>query len=147
MAEVLASAGARVTVVTDAAIAAFLSGATAVVVGADAVGADSWVNKVGTRGLAAAASLAGTPVMVVASQDKFVPPALENRLALTPGPTDEVWADAPPRVAVSNPVFEHVSLSLAVHLVTERAAMAPSDAADVAIRWQNNALALIDALR
>ena len=59
MATELTSSRIDVTLTTDAALTARLSSATAVVVGADAFGPSAWINKAGTRGLAAAASLAG----------------------------------------------------------------------------------------
>ena len=49
--------------------------AAAVLVGADAVGADAFVNKVGTRVLAEAAQRAGTPFFVVAESYKWLPSA------------------------------------------------------------------------
>ena len=48
--------------------------AAAVVVGADAVGAEAFVNKVGTRALADAAQRSGTPFFVVAESYKWLPP-------------------------------------------------------------------------
>ena len=47
--------------------------AAAVVVGADAIGADAFVNKVGTRVLGEAAQRAGTPFYVVAESYKWLP--------------------------------------------------------------------------
>ena len=48
--------------------------AAAVVVGADGIGADAFVNKVGTRVLGEAARRAGTPLFVVAESYKWLPP-------------------------------------------------------------------------
>ena len=48
--------------------------AAAVVVGADAIGAEAFVNKVGTRVLGEAAQRAGTPFFVVAESYKWLPP-------------------------------------------------------------------------
>ena len=48
--------------------------AVAVVVGADAIGAEAFVNKVGTRVLGEAARRAGTPFYVVAESYKWLPP-------------------------------------------------------------------------
>lgn len=49
--------------------------AAAVLVGADAVGADAFVNKVGTRVIAEAAQRAGTSLFVVAESYKWLPSA------------------------------------------------------------------------
>lgn len=48
--------------------------AAAVVVGADAIGAEAFVNKVGTRVLGEAAQMAATPFFVVAESYKWIPP-------------------------------------------------------------------------
>lgn len=48
--------------------------AAAVVVGADAIGAEAFVNKVGTRVLGEAAQRAATPFFVVAESYKWIPP-------------------------------------------------------------------------
>ena len=49
--------------------------AAAVLVGADAIGADAFVNKVGTRVLGEAAQRTGTPFLVVAESYKWLPPS------------------------------------------------------------------------
>lgn len=131
LAAALARAGAHVTVTTDAAVTSLLDAATAVVVGADAVTTRHWINKVGTRSLAAAAGAAGVPVAVIASSDKFLPHALESFLTLEAGAGSDVWADAPPGVQVANPVFEPIPLDLATLLVTDRGIVAPSSAGDL----------------
>lgn len=145
-AERLAAAGAAVTLTTDAAIGVFLPGATAVVTGADAITGTSWINKVGTLGLAASAGLAGVPVLVLASQDKFLPSILEPRLVLADGPPSEVLEAAPVAVTPANPVFEPIPLSLATVLVTDRGPAPPSSAAEIARQWSSSAEALIQAL-
>ena len=48
--------------------------AAALIVGADAIGAEAFVNKVGTRVLGEAAQRAGTPFYVVAESYKWLPP-------------------------------------------------------------------------
>src|SRR5436190_1738139 len=68
----LAAAGIAVTYFSDAAISQALGGADAVVFGADAVAPEWFLNKSGTRMLAAAAGQQGLPVHVIATRDKFV---------------------------------------------------------------------------
>ena len=48
--------------------------AAALIVGADAIGAEAFVNKVGTRVLGEAAQRVGTPFYVVAESYKWLPP-------------------------------------------------------------------------
>ena len=61
--------------VSDADAIRQVSRAGAVLVGADAIGTHSLVNKVGTRALAEAAHEAGTPFFVVAESFKWIPVA------------------------------------------------------------------------
>jgi translation initiation factor 2B subunit (eIF-2B alpha/beta/delta family) len=119
LAERLAALGVEVTFLTDAALAAALDGANAVLVGADAVGPRHFVNKTGTRMLLSAAGVAGVPVYVAATRDKFVMPALWPRLTIRHEPPAEVW-DAPPAgVLVRNPYFETVPLDLTTGVISD----------------------------
>lgn len=102
----LAVRGIPATVYADAAIAHALADADAVMLGADAIGANGFVNKTGSRMLIAAAAQQGVPVYVAATRDKFVGAALASRLTMREGAAGEIW-DTPPRgVTVRNPYFE-----------------------------------------
>jgi hypothetical protein len=127
LATVLASQGVDVTLVVDAALTARLSEAAAVVMGADAVTDTAWMNKVGSFGLAAAASLRGVPVHVIAGRDKFVPPILLPRLAPSPAAPEEVWDAPEPGVRVENHYFEWTPAELATTFLTEVGRLTPSD--------------------
>ena len=105
MAARLAGSRADVTIFTDAAIAHALRDADAVLAGADAVGPDFFVNKSGTRMLAAAAMLQGVPCFVFASRDKFVGRDTASRLQFREGTSSEIWDHAPSRITVRNPYF------------------------------------------
>ena len=106
----LVATGVPVTVYGDAAIAHALAGATAVVLGADAISARWFLNKTGSTMLAAAASQQGVPVYVAATRDKFVGAALSSRVTIREGHGSEVW-DAPPAgIEVRNPYFERTPL-------------------------------------
>lgn len=129
LAAALAQAGARVTLFSDAAIAEALHEADAVVVGADAVAADWFMNKVGTRMLAAAAGLGGVPVYVVAGREKFCAPALAPFIVPRDGATDEIWGAPPRTVAVRNPYFERVPLDLVAAVVTDAGVMPAANVA------------------
>jgi len=146
MATALAAVGARVTLATDAALTTFLPSATAVVVGADALGATFWINKAGTRGLAAAASLCGVPVYVVATRDKAMGRLLEQRQAGVDMAAVEVWADPPSEVAVANPYFERIASELATLFLTEAGPLTPADLPAVAERYGDDIRKLIDVV-
>ena len=85
----LAALGIPVVHYADAALALGLEGADAVLVGADAVGPDALINKIGTLMIGAAAAMKGVPVYVIAG-----PKCRErwghmfNRPGLTMIPTD-----------------------------------------------------------
>src|SRR5688572_19835400 len=102
----LAATGVPVTVYGDAAIAHALAGASAVVLGADAISAGGFLNKSGSTMLAAAASQQGVPVYVAATRDKFVGAVLSTRLTIREGDPSEVWDSPPPGMDVRNPYFE-----------------------------------------
>ena len=115
----LAAMGIPVACTTDAALGRALTSADAVLVGADAVAADWFLNKVGTRMLATTASALGVPVYMVASQDKFASPAVAARLAVREGAPAEVWSDPPAGVTVRNAYFEATPLDLATAVISD----------------------------
>ncbi|MBM3817805.1 MAG: hypothetical protein FJW14_02130 [Acidimicrobiia bacterium] len=132
----LAGGGIPVTVYGDAAIGRALAPADAVLVGADAVGPEWFLNKSGTRMLAAAAAQQGVPLYVVATREKFVGHGVAARLALRDGAPAEVW-DAPPAgVTVSNPYFEATPLELVASLITDIGVIGAASAAEVGTEYE-----------
>jgi translation initiation factor eIF-2B subunit delta len=142
----LAAAGATVTLTTDAAVPAYLREAAAVVVGADAVAASFWINKVGTHGLAATAADRGVPVMVMATSDKALPARLASHWRLPLADPDEVWGDPPRAVRVENPYFEAVPAELATVVFTEVGRLTPDGFPAFAERGAERWVRLLDAL-
>jgi translation initiation factor 2B subunit (eIF-2B alpha/beta/delta family) len=121
----LVAAGIPVAYFSDAAIAHalgpadFADFANVVLVGADAIASTWFLNKTGTRMLAAAATQQGVPVYVVASRDKFAGHDLAARLVIRSGEPVEVW-DAPPEgVEVRNPYFELIPLDLVTAVISD----------------------------
>jgi translation initiation factor 2B subunit (eIF-2B alpha/beta/delta family) len=123
----LAEAGLRLTVYTDAGIGAALQDADALLVGADAVGPDGFINKVGTAALAALASVEGVPTYVLAGREKCLAAEEFSRLAFVAGPASEVWPSAAPAVRLANPYFELVPSSLAVAFITDAGVVSSDD--------------------
>ena len=126
----LVAAGIPVTYFSDAAIADALGSADpavahtpgnadAVLVGADAIAATWFLNKTGTRMLAAAATQQGVPVYVIASRDKFVGRELAARLVIRSGEPAEVWDSPPDGVDVRNPYFESIPLDLVTGVISD----------------------------
>jgi translation initiation factor 2B subunit (eIF-2B alpha/beta/delta family) len=110
--------GVRSTLVVDAALPRLVRGAGMVLVGADSVSEDEFVNKVGTFPLALAASEAGVPLYVAALDDKFLPKVLRGSPDRDRDP-EELLKDAPPGVTARNRYFEAVPLNHARGVVTE----------------------------
>ena len=122
----LARAGIAVTLCTDAAVGVVVrdtepavEAVEAVVVGADAVTPDWFLNKCGTHALATAAASAGIPVYVVASRATFLNPILSVALRHRLGPAQEVWDSLPAGVEAVNPYFERVPLEVVSMFVTD----------------------------
>jgi translation initiation factor eIF-2B subunit delta len=127
----LVAAGIPVTCYGDAAIAAALDPGAIVVLGADAFGPDRFVNKTGTRMLAAAATLSGVPLYVLATRDKFVTGAIADRLQIRDERPDEIWPQPPPGVEVHNRYFEATPVDLVSGIVTDAGVIGPGDVAAV----------------
>ena len=134
----LADAGLDVTLTTDAALPAELAARDpdAALVGADAVLADgSVVNKVGTRGLALAATRENVPVYVVAAAAKVRP---DERIHGEAGEAADLYGGPAP-VSVANPVFDRTPADLVTGVVTERGVLDGDDVRAVAAEHRANA--------
>lgn len=127
LAAALAAAGARTRLTTDAGLSAALRHAAGVIVGADAVASSYWINKVGTHALAALAFQLGRPVVVAASRDKAVGPALEPRLTLPDGRPEEIWPDPPAGIEIQASTFEPIPAELATWFATNHGLLTPAD--------------------
>jgi translation initiation factor 2B subunit (eIF-2B alpha/beta/delta family) len=125
----LAAAGIAVTFYADAAIGHAVAGADGIVLGADAVAPEWFLNKSGTRMLAAASAQQGVPVLVMATRDKFVSPLVGGRLAVREEPAAEIWEQPPAGVVVRNPYFESTPLELVTSLITDTGVLEPDGAA------------------
>ena len=127
----LVAAGVPVTCYTDAALGHALDSVDVVLVGADTVGPAWFLNKSGTRMLAAAATLRGRPVYVAAGREKFAPLQLAEALTERQGAASEVWPDPPVGVTVLNPYFERVPLELAAAIITDVGVLSAADSVEL----------------
>lgn len=143
----LAAAGIPVTCYTDAALGHALAAADAVLVGADAVSPEWFLNKSGTRMLAAAAGQQGVPVYVIATRDKFVPDAVAARLVVREGAAAEVWESPPGGVTVRNPYFEPTPLDLVTAAISDMGVLGAALIPDACHAMQDAAtIAALDEL-
>jgi translation initiation factor 2B subunit (eIF-2B alpha/beta/delta family) len=143
----LAAETIPVTCYSDSAIGHALDTADAVLVGADAIAPEWFLNKVGTRMLAASASQRGVPVHVVASRDKFVPAALAERLVVREEAPAEIWNEAPAGVTVRNPYFETIPLELVTTVISDIGVLGAAMIPDVcASTLDDSTVELLDLL-
>ncbi|PYT05730.1 MAG: hypothetical protein DMF49_13220 [Acidobacteria bacterium] len=131
-AERLARAGADVTLMTDAALFASMSGADLLLVGANALSRDGVIHKIGTSVLVEAASSHRVPVVVVAREERFLPPALAAFISSSNGPAERLYPRRLRRLrrlrAVHKP-FDLTSFDRVDKFVTTWGVLAPAEAA------------------
>ncbi len=126
LAQQLAAVGVEVLFAVDAAAASLLESSDHVVMGADSLGDQGFVNKIGSRALARSARAEGVPLHVVLDRTKFLPPGFPQPTD-DPRPAEEVWR-APTGVHVWNRYFESVPAELVTGFVTEEGVHTPEDA-------------------
>jgi ribose 1,5-bisphosphate isomerase len=114
----LSRAGVPVTYCVDALAATLLPECRMVWVGADAVGEDFFVNKIGTLGIALAAQRLEVPLYVLCDQLKVLPTGMEWPTRGDHNPA-EVWKRPPPGITVRNPYFEKIPLFLTRQILTD----------------------------
>ena len=119
LAQRLAEEGIPVTHYADAAVAQALDGADAVIVGADAVSPDWFLNKSGTRMLAAAAAQQGVPLYICATREKLVSRGIATRLSVRDESPSEIWPSPPTGVTVRNRYFEPTPLDLVSAVISD----------------------------
>jgi translation initiation factor 2B subunit (eIF-2B alpha/beta/delta family) len=128
LATALAKVGIPVLFAVDAAAATLVGRCAAVLLGADSVGDRGVVNKLGSLGVAQAASATGVPVLVATDETKILPPGFPQRVE-DDRPADEVWR-APANVRVWNRYFEVVPLDVVSSIITESATLTPTEVED-----------------
>jgi translation initiation factor 2B subunit (eIF-2B alpha/beta/delta family) len=149
LAEALAEVGVAVTVTADAAIASDFRRGDVVLVGADALASDWFINKTGTGQLCAAAELAGIPAYVVAGRDKCAGPVIAPLLRLRHDDPATLWPDAPAGIEIRNPLFERVPLGRVGGVITDAGLLAGDmiRAACEAVIPASASQALVDLLK
>lgn len=126
LAGALAQAGLEPTLVVDAALRSLLRPGDLVLVGADRIGWDGWVNKIGTRALVEGAAVTGVPVLVLAPSTRLLPEGVEGEPE-GERPGQQVWEHPPPGVEILNPAFESMGFGGVERVVCEDGALAPAD--------------------
>ena len=124
LARALAEAGVDVRYAVDAAAHLLVRECDAVFFGADSIGDQGVVNKIGSAIIAHSARAAAVPVVVLADDTKILPRGFPQALD-DDRPAGEVWS-APDGVAVWNRYFEAVPMEYVTWVVTEDGPLPPS---------------------
>jgi len=127
----LAAASVPVTLIADCAVAALLTQASIVFVGADRVTPSDVVNKIGTRLIALAAQDAGVPIYSLCDSSKFLNSDIPGQRVDTHS-LSEIWDSRPSGVLAFNSYFESTPIGLFTAIVTEGGLLASSDAQHLA---------------
>jgi translation initiation factor 2B subunit (eIF-2B alpha/beta/delta family) len=122
--------GYEVKLISDTGYARHLDRINMILLGADAIFRDYFINKSGSYNICLAGKNAGIPVYILADSRKFwfsLPPEHqeiqynENRK-----PGEEIWKDPYPGVDVENYYFEKIPVSWADGFITEKEILNPS---------------------
>jgi translation initiation factor 2B subunit (eIF-2B alpha/beta/delta family) len=140
-ARTLMTAGVQVDYCVDMGLFSLLNEADLVLVGADAMFPEHFVNKIGTRALAGVATAEGVPCYCLCVTNKFLPSAAIDLVRVVDHERDEVWSASPPPIRIVNRYFENISLSLVTGVITEKGVLDPAS-----IRDELKARRLPDAL-
>ncbi|HHS50104.1 MAG TPA: hypothetical protein ENN07_03210 [candidate division Zixibacteria bacterium] len=120
----LADMGIDVTLVPDGAIGYAVERSNIVVVGADAVAGEFFINKIGTFPMALAAKHFNVPFYVCARLDKFTPSRNLPKSRRVFGP-EELKPPESKLITAQAPLFERIPLSLVEGIVTESGIVKP----------------------
>lgn len=124
MAERLAQAGIMVHFFVDDARGRFIAAVDGVLLGADRISENVFVNKIGTASLVNWAELHGKPVFIVSQTNKFWPSRLHLQEEARHLP-DEIWSHAPSNMLLHNFYFEEIALAPVIGILTENGLMTP----------------------
>lgn len=124
----LDAAGADVTVTTDAALVSELDDVDLALVGADAICAEGFVNKIGTSALLRSAEADDVGLVVACGSDKRLPTAWRRAPPIDRQGTLDV--DVPDGIAVEAPLFEVAPLDPITAIVTEDGPRPPAMVVD-----------------
>ena len=129
VAELLADAGVQIHFFTDAGLLSAKQMPYLVVVGADRVLGNGFINKIGTEVLVEQARKLGRQVVVLADSTKFWPskltPVGSSFWNLTRGPDTEIWAEPHKWVQAMNYYFSFTRFNNRLRILTEAGWLTP----------------------
>ena len=122
-AESAAESGIKVILVADAGLPEALRGSDAVVVGADSVGLEGVVNKLGTLGLAITARYFSVPLFALFDSTKLRPPG--SKIVIEEKNPEELAMPGNKKITVRNVYFDLTPLELFTAFINEDGAFPP----------------------
>ena len=115
--------GYEVVLVTDVGFSRHLDKINMILLGADSIYRDYFVNKAGTYNICLAGKNSGIPIYVLADSRKFwssLPPARQEiEYTEEQKPVNEVWVDPPDGIEVENFYFEKIPSAWVDGFITE----------------------------
>jgi ribose 1,5-bisphosphate isomerase len=126
----------KTTFIVDSAARSFMRNADLVIVGADAITSEgNVINKIGTGTIALLAHEARKPFYVVSELLKFDPATVcGDYEQIEERSPDEVWKDAPEKLAVRNPAFDVTRRDFIHGIICEEGIIPPHSVAEVVRR-------------
>jgi len=106
LAKNLAGAGVEVELCVDAALPGMLEECDCLILGADAVTGERFLNKIGSAVLYREALRQKTPVYIIANYEKFLPPELEKYLRISDLSHETIFDLSHPSIRAVNRLFE-----------------------------------------
>jgi len=137
LARTLSEKSIAVIFVTDAALPNYVKNCDMVLMGADWIAEDYFINKVGTMSVAARALRETIPFYVLALSDKI----LSDRYRVAEKdshPTSEIMNEQIPGITIENPYFEEIPFEYCENVVTEEGIIPIDSIADIAEKLQIN---------
>ena len=129
-ASILSRFGYEITLVPDVGYTRHLNRINMILLGADSVYHDYFVNKAGSYNICLAGKNAGIPIYILADSRKFwssLPPARqEMEYTEEKKPEDEIWVNPPAGINVDNFYFEKTPSAWVDGFITENEILKPS---------------------
>jgi translation initiation factor 2B subunit (eIF-2B alpha/beta/delta family) len=122
----LAEEGIKINLIVDAAVGYFIPKTDLVLVGADSISEDDFVNKIGTFALGVLARRHKKPFWVAAEETKFISREARGYPAISGEPA-EVWQQSQPHITCLNPYFEVIPLDLVDKILTNQGILTSSE--------------------
>jgi translation initiation factor eIF-2B subunit delta len=114
------------TLITDAACGIFAKAVNLMLVGADSISEDSFVNKVGTKYISLLSQELKIPFYVVCETSKFISKSLRPKIRPFGNPA-EILEESLRNVTVENPYYEEIPLSHCQGIITNEGFLTPME--------------------